>query len=119
VIVTSAASLTIRQLVELRQPPVSINAPTGIGAVDGANPFGGILGSILGESPEAQKERLDEAAKGANDLTNLVRRKKPGHDDTGAWTNETSATSSGKRKLDAADESEDLSRGKKAKSEGV
>lgn len=111
--------LTILQLVELRQPPVSLNDPTGTGAVDGVNPLSGILGSILGESAEAQKERLDEAAKGANDLTNLVRRKKPGHEDTGAGTTETSATSSSKRKLDAADEPEDVSRGKKAKSEGV
>lgn len=113
------ALLNILQLVELRQPPVSINDPTGTGAIDGANPLSGILGSILGESPEAQKTRLEEASKDANDLTNLVRRKKPAHDDTGSGAKDVPVASSGKRKLEAVDESEDSSRGKKAKSEDV
>ncbi|MCJ1249227.1 hypothetical protein MMC30_006450 [Trapelia coarctata] len=105
-----------QRLVELRQPPGSLNDPTGTGAIDGANPLSGILGSILGESPEAQKTTLEEAAKGATDLTNLVRRKKPAHGDTGSGV---PVASSGKRKLEAIDESEDASRGKKTKSEDV
>lgn len=34
----------------------------------------GILGSILGESPAAQKERLEEAMRGAKDVSSLVRK---------------------------------------------
>ena len=101
---------------------MSINDPTGRGAIDGANPLSSILGSILGESPEAQKTRLEEAAKGANDLTNLVRRKKTANDDTGLETNEIKeipVVISAKRKLETVEESEDASRGKKAKSEDV
>lgn len=44
--------------------------------MDGANPLSGILGSILGESDTAQKTRIEEASKGAKDLTGLVKRKK-------------------------------------------
>lgn len=36
----------------------------------------GILGTMLGSEPETQKTRLEEASKGANDLTGLVKRKK-------------------------------------------
>lgn len=115
--VTSLALLTFLQLVELRQPPVSINDPTGSGAIDGANPLSGILGSILGESPEAQKARLDDAAKGANDLTNLVRRKKLSNDDVTAGTQQAPVTSGGKRKLESVDEPEDVTQGKKVKPE--
>lgn len=32
------------------------------------------MGSILGESPAAQKEKLDEASINANDLTGLIKR---------------------------------------------
>ena len=31
---------------------------------------------MLGESPQVQKAKIEEAAKGATDLTNLVKRKK-------------------------------------------
>jgi HAT1-interacting factor 1 len=66
------------RLIELRKPPVSINDPTSTGDPNGSNPLSGILGQILGESSEEQKKRLDEASKGANDLSasGLVRRKK-------------------------------------------
>jgi len=33
------------------------------------------LGSILGESPAQQKQRIEAATKGANDLTGLVKHK--------------------------------------------
>ena len=65
------------KLNDLRQPPVSVNDPTHPGTIDGSNPLTGILGSILGESPAAQKARLEEASKAAKDLTSLVKKKRP------------------------------------------
>ena len=68
----------------------------------------GILGSMLGESPEDQRRRVEEATLNARDLTGLVRRKKPGGADLPQLhQNGVSAapvTSSGnvKRKADAA-----------------
>ncbi|KAI9836825.1 MAG: hypothetical protein M1819_000990 [Sarea resinae] len=50
--------------------------PAGAPSAD-PNPLSGILGSLLGESPAQQQARLDEASKSANDLTGLVRRKRP------------------------------------------
>jgi len=55
-----------------------MNGITGpAGAPDGSNPLVGILGSLLGESPAQQKSRIEEATKSANDLTGMVRKKKP------------------------------------------
>ncbi|MCJ1439097.1 hypothetical protein MMC27_008488 [Xylographa pallens] len=102
-----------QRLVELRQPPVSVNDPRGTGAVDGATPLSGILGSILGESPESQRARIEEASQGAQDLTNLVRRKKPVKGDAEPVLAATS-TGLAKRKLDNPEEP---NRAKKAKSE--
>lgn len=46
--------------------------------MDGSNPLSGILGTMLGQSSEAQQTRLEEAAKGAKDVTSLIKkRKKP------------------------------------------
>ena len=104
----------MRQLVELRQPPVSINDPTGTGSVDGANPLSGILGSILGESAAAQKARLDEASKSANDLTGLVRRKK-GSGTASPQPVADEASKTGKRKVEFEEDVVDVGTGKKAK----
>jgi HAT1-interacting factor 1 len=41
------------------------------------NALNSLLGQILNQSPADQKSRLEEAAKGANDLSGLVRKKKP------------------------------------------
>jgi len=110
--------LTINQLVELRQPPVSINDPTGTGTLDGSNPLSGILGSILGESPAAQKARLEEASRGATDLTNLVKKKKPAHPESDA-AGASGVQTNGKRKADEMTEDKKVDAGKKAKvSEG-
>ena len=106
------------QLVELRQPPVSINDPTSTGTVDGSNPLSGILGSILGESPAAQKARLEEASRQATDLTDLVKRKKgsavpspqPAAEHTPNVTN-------GKRKVEFDEEVVEVGTGKKARLE--
>jgi HAT1-interacting factor 1 len=78
---------------------VSISDSTGTSILDGTEPLGGILGSVLGESAEAQTARIEKATKGANDLTNLVKRKKP--PTTKPAVND-SASGNGKRKVDFA-----------------
>ena len=93
------------QLDELRKPPVTIGDPTGSGTIDGTNPLVGILGSLLGEPPAAQKERIEEATKDANDLTNLVKRKKTPASGSSAIPNEDGARRNGKRKADVLEES--------------
>ena len=108
--------LITRQVIELRQPPVSVSDPTGTGSLDGSTPLSGILGSILGESPEEQKKRLEEASKGANDLTNLVKRKKRSPSREAAVEKEPVA-GDGKRKADSLAVDEISVNGKKAKVE--
>ena len=91
-----------------------------MGTIDGSNPLSGILGSILGESPVAQKARLEEASKGAKDLTNLIKRKKPAEGEASKITGSHGIQSNGKRKVDFGDEVEEVGTGKKAKiSEGA
>ena len=87
----------------------------GVGTIDGSNPLSGILGSILGESPAAQKARLEEASKGANDLTNLIKRRKPAEGEASKASELDGIQSNGKRKVDFRDEVEEGSSGKKAK----
>lgn len=56
------------------------------------------MGSILGESPAAQKEKLDEASINANDLTGLIKRSgKKGVTTTN--TNTTTAAGPGAEKV--------------------
>ncbi|KAI9668445.1 MAG: hypothetical protein M1831_001199 [Alyxoria varia] len=59
-------------------PPTTTTDPTAPAGPAGApldpnNPLTGILGSILGESPAEQRARIEEATRGARDLTGLVR----------------------------------------------
>lgn len=109
-----------QRLVELRQPPVSINDPTGTRTIDGSNPIGGILGSILGESPAAQKERLEEASEGAKDLTNLIKRKKTAEGEASKASRSHDVQSNSKRKISFTNQVEEAGTGKKAKiSDGV
>ena len=105
------------KLVELRQPPVSINDPKGTGSVDGATPLSGILGSILGESADAQRTRLEQASKEARDLTDLVKRKKPELPVQNATGSEGTSKQGSKRKVGFAEEVEEIGTGKKAKVE--
>lgn len=117
----STCSQVLLQLVELRQPPVSINDPTGTGTIDGSNPLSGILGSILGESPAAQKARLEEASKGATDLSNLVvKRKKPVEGEASKVSEPCRIQSNGKRKADFRDKVKEVGTVKRGKiSDGV
>ena len=108
---------TKTQLIELRQPPVSINDPTSTGTLDGSNPLSGILGSILGESPAAQKSRLEEASKEAKDLTNLVKRKKASNVPSPQPAADDPAKTNGKRKVEFDEETVEVGTGKKAKLE--
>jgi len=62
----------VQKLEELRKPAVSLKG----GVSGGSDAMGGILGSLLGETPAAQKARIEEATKSANDLTGLIRHKK-------------------------------------------
>lgn len=98
---------------------MSISDPNGTGAIDGANPLSGILGSILGETQEAQESRLAEASKSANDLTNLVKRKKPAKTEKQIDDDGSVLQSNGKRKVDWAEIDEELVTGKKAKMDDV
>lgn len=97
---------------ELREPPVAIDEASQ------NKDLGGILGSILGESPATQQERLDEAAKSATDLSSLVKRKKPvAHTDF--VTAEADNVSAGsKRKVEFAEDVVDSGTGKKVRMSG-
>ena len=86
-----------------------------MGTVDGSNPLSGILGSILGESPAAQKKRLEEASKGAKDLTKLIKRNKRAEGEASKASEPHGKQSNGKRKVDFRDEVEEVGTGKKAK----
>ena len=78
------------------------------------NPLNGILGSILGESTTAQRARLDEASKGARDVTGLVRRKKgSGPASPQPFPGEASKT--GKRKMEIDEDVVNVGTGKKVK----
>ena len=100
---------------ELRQPPVFINGSIGTETIDGSNPLGGILESILGESPAAQKVRLEEASKGATDLTSLIKRKKPAQSEASKDSELHGTQRNGKRKADFRDEVQEVGTGKKAR----
>ncbi|KAL8794705.1 MAG: hypothetical protein Q9195_002780 [Heterodermia aff. obscurata] len=104
-----------QRLLELRQPPISINDPTGTGAVDGAKPLSGILGSILGESNTAQKTRIEEASKGAKDLTGLVKRKKASNAPSPQPVAREAPEMNGKRKVAFDENVIEVGTGKKAK----
>jgi HAT1-interacting factor 1 len=78
---------------------------------------GGILGASLGESPAEAQARIEEAKKGAKDLTGLVRRKAKAAETAEGSTNGTdSAATNGKRKAEDLEE-DDGESSKKAKVE--
>lgn len=70
----------------------------------------------MGESPAAQREKLSEASKGATDLSNLVKRKKPFVNQVSEEAeDDTTARSGGKRKVEFVEEVVEVGTGKKAK----
>ncbi|KAJ9300068.1 hypothetical protein DTO271G3_2185 [Paecilomyces variotii] len=85
-----------QRLLDLRRGPVSV------GQNDDLNPLNGLLGQILGQAPEQQKAKLEEAVKNANDLSSFVKKKKQPAAAPAPAT--TPATTSGKRSVDADSE---------------
>ncbi|KAI1764178.1 hypothetical protein GGR53DRAFT_494685 [Hypoxylon sp. FL1150] len=59
-----------QRLVELQKPPMDVNS---VLAAD--DPVFGVLGAALGESAPEKQARLEEAKKGAKDVSGLVRKK--------------------------------------------
>ncbi|KAK2740265.1 hypothetical protein FQN55_008991 [Onygenales sp. PD_40] len=98
-----------QRLIELRQPPVSVNDPSS--GNDDSGSLNGILSQVLGQSATDQASILQEAMKGANDLSSLVRKRK--HAPTAPSSNQEPA---GKRQLDPESQDDNESdTGKKAK----
>ncbi|KAI4156092.1 MAG: hypothetical protein LQ341_000067 [Variospora aurantia] len=104
-----------QRLAELRRSPVSIKDPSVSTNGDGAVPSGGFLGSILGESPATQREKLTEASRGAKDLSNLVKRKKLSIDVVSELAENDSTKDGSKRKVEFVEEVVEVGTGKKAK----
>ncbi|KAM3414116.1 NASP-related protein sim3 [Cercospora zeina] len=91
------------RLEDLRKPATSLSAMQNLGpaGVPGGDEeaMRGILGSLLGESKGEQQKRIQEATANANDLTGMVKKKKP----KATETQETPAVEGkGKRKADDA-----------------
>ncbi|PGH31643.1 HAT1-interacting factor 1 [[Emmonsia] crescens] len=92
-----------QRLIELRRPPISINDP-GEGIAD-SNALDGILSQVLGQTSATDNASiLQEAMKGANDLSSLVRKKK--RTPTTAEPSDR-AERSGKRQLESESEAAD------------
>ena len=102
----STVANTKSQLAELKGPTVDVKQ-----ALYGQAAVGGILGTQLGETPAEATARIEEAKKGATDLTGLVKRKKAKPTDVA--TPEPTNGTDGKRK--AEDDAEDGDHAKKAK----
>jgi HAT1-interacting factor 1 len=58
---------------EMEQRLIDLKTP--VAAAE--NPLRGILGGMLGETPTDQKQRIAEATANANDLSGLIKKKKP------------------------------------------
>ncbi|CAK4034296.1 NASP-related sim3 [Lecanosticta acicola] len=70
------------RLEDLRKPATSLSAmqgPFGPAGAPGADqdPLRGVLGAMLGESKAEQQKRIDEATQNANDLSGMIKKKKP------------------------------------------
>ncbi|EHL03494.1 putative NASP-related protein sim3 [Glarea lozoyensis 74030] len=63
------------RLAELKGGPVDVDGLKSALGMSGGNSMGGILGATIGESPSEAAARIEEAKKGANDLSSLVRKK--------------------------------------------
>jgi len=64
-----------QRLEELKKPPVSVKAETEKSAQEEL--MGSVLGQVLGSGKDEQKGKLAEIMAGANDLSGMVKRKKP------------------------------------------
>ena len=69
------------KLHDLHAPTISLSTvalsdPSNPSSTIDTAPLRGLLGSLLGETPDAQRTRIEEATKSANDLTGMIRKKK-------------------------------------------
>lgn len=90
-----------QRLEELRKPPVSVKAETEKDAQQEL--MGSVLGQMLGagtSDKEQQKAKLAEVIAGANDLSGMVKRKKPKAEVTPEAQPALNGNASGKRKID-------------------
>jgi HAT1-interacting factor 1 len=101
----------------LKEGPVDIEGLKSALGMSGGNSMGGILETTIGETPAEAAARVEEAKKGANDLTGLVR-KKDKRDTNDSGTPEVTVNANGKRKA-GEDPDEDSETSKKAKVEDV
>ena len=89
--------LTLLQLVDLRKPPIDLNAavndPAGAG-------LGGLLGALSGGATGGSSADVAEAKKGATDLTGLVRKKAKDAAPASAASPATSESNGTKRKAE-------------------
>ncbi|KAF2204971.1 hypothetical protein GQ43DRAFT_453460 [Delitschia confertaspora ATCC 74209] len=100
-----------QRLVDLQADPLK-QAPQ---PLDGVDPelFSGLLSDLLGADAATQKAKIAEAAKGAQDVSGLVRSKKKEKAQVTAENGGASGSGNGKRKLEVIDET----KGKRAKTE--
>ncbi|CAH0059255.1 unnamed protein product [Clonostachys solani] len=104
-----------QRLVDLRNDPIDTKGLLGADA----NPLGGVLGALAGESSAETKARIDEASKTATDLSGLVRKKKTKEEAAPAEVS-SETESNGKRKAeDDADEDDSAKRAKVEASEAA
>ncbi|KAL9595822.1 MAG: hypothetical protein Q9219_006199 [cf. Caloplaca sp. 3 TL-2023] len=92
-----------QRLIELRQPPLSFNGGSASNYADGIDRLGGFLSSLVEDSPTAQRRKLDEASRGATDLSSLVKRKKISPDMVTENTDGNNDKGDGKRKAEAGE----------------
>lgn len=91
-------SACLLQLIDLRRPPESVNAPgEDANAIEALN---GVLGQLIGKSAAEKAATLDQVSKQANDLSSLVRKKAQ------------PSSSGAKRQLDSTEEPEGTKRAK-------
>lgn len=76
-----------------------------------------MFAAMIGESPAQAKARLEDATKNANDLTGLVRKKKPKAPQASNGSSASAGASNGKRKLDVDEVMGSEGDGKRAKTE--
>lgn len=81
-------------------------------AIYGQEAVGGVLGATLGESPSEATARIEEAKKGATDLTGFIKRKKPTTSNSPEISKSSHAIN-GKHKVE--DDAEDSNDTKKTK----
>lgn len=102
----------------MKGPAVDVKeALYGPASLAGVSNTGGILGTALGESPAEAAARIEEAKKGATDLSGLVRKKtKPAEAEAPPTSTTNGTNGNGKRK---AEDDGAESDSKKAKVEEV